>query len=282
MRTQKHGGARPDNRLIALENDLAVLKLVANYGHLRRSEIARGIWPHSTSSVAEKMAFRTVKRLIGGGHLHDRPNSLGGRSLVLTARGVGLLRSHGIEARAGHELSSVGGPHFYHRTLGSRYLIERLAQGHAALGEYALATGRGFIQRRELRDRFGKIPDGLVLIPGHERGYAPNVKAADWVEVESSFKPKQELSKIFDIAWKVGSWLDGAESVLLDRVLFVYDESQRHESSILASLERYCATHPATESVLASIAFVRCELSLPLLWHGHRELSYQELATHGW
>lgn len=223
------------------------------------------------------MSFRTVRRLIESGHLHDRPNSLGGRSLVLTARGAGLLRSHGIDAQQGLSISSVCGPHFYHRTIGTRYLIERLAQGHDAHGEYALATERTSITRTELRERFGKIPDGLVLVPGHERGYPANVQAADWIEVESSFKPRQELFKIFDVAWKVGSWLDGAESVLLDRVLFVYDESQRHESSILASLERYRAKHLATESVLASIAFVRCKLSLPLVWHGHWELTYREL-----
>lgn len=266
-----------DNRVIAYENDLAVLSIVAGYGHLRRSEIARAVWPSSSASVAQKMAYRTVKRLISGGHLRERNNSLGGRSLVLTDRGMAALRVHGIAARAGHELSSVAGPHFYHRTFGTMYLIERSAQGHTAYGEYALSTGRCLLSQSDLRESFGKIPDGLVLVPGNERGYTSEVNAADWIEVESSFKPEKELTKIFDVAWKVGCWLNETSSVILDRVVFVYDRTQHHELSILASLRKYLKQHPATANVLSSIAFARCSLALPLIWRGHEEVTHHAL-----
>lgn len=269
---------RPDNRIVAAQNDLAVLKLLRDFGHLRRSEIARGVWPNSSTTVATKMANRTVRRLREKGYVREKPNSLGGRSLVLTARGATWLQLHGVEAHDGYELSSVAGPHFYHRTLGTRYLLERAAGGHKVFGEYALQKGFGPIGRGELAERFQKLPDGIVLAPGHERGYDRNVIAADWVEVESSYKPEQELSKIFAIAWSVGSWLDAAETIMLDRVLFIYNSRQRHENTILRALQRYLGKHPATNTdLLLSIVLVRCQVGLPLVWQGFSEFDSAHL-----
>lgn len=271
---------RPDNQLVAEQNELAVLKLVRDFGHLRRSEIARGVWPQSSHGVAAKMAQRTVKRLLKKGMLQEKANSLGGRSLVLTARGATELKSWGLEAQDGYELSSVAGPHFFHRTLGTRYLVERAAEGHQVFGEYALQKGFGPIGRGELADRFSKLPDGIVLTPGEERGYEPGVVAADWIEVESSYKPEDELGKIFAIAWKVGSWLNAAETLLLDRVLFVYDSRHRHENMILSSLKRYCAKNPATNpDLLTSVVLVRCEIGLPLVWKDYEEIDSAELLS---
>jgi hypothetical protein len=269
----------PDKRLVAQRNELSILQIVRDYGHLRRSEIARAVWPHSTQGVAEKMAYRTVSRLIESGNLRDRPNSLGGRSVVLTSRGASVLRSVGVQAHDGHELSSVAGPQFYHRTIGTRYLIERSTQGHASYGEYALSKCWAPVGVPEFRARYGKLPDGIVVVPGAERGYDGNVQAADWIEVESSYKPEQELFRIFEVAWKAGTCLGRSESLILDRVVFVYDESQRHENQIVASLKRYMRTHPANETLLSSIVFVRCKLSLPLVWLGHSELDYRQLSV---
>jgi len=270
--------SRPDNRFVAEQNDLAVLKLLRDFGHLRRSEIARGVWPNSSNAVAMKMANRTVHRLREKGYIQEKPNSLGGRSLVLAARGATWLQLHGVEAHDGYELSSVAGPHFYHRTLGTRYLLERAARGHKVFGEYALQKGFGPIGRGELNERFKKLPDGIVLAPGSERGYDSNVIAADWVEVESSYKPEQELSKIFAIAWSVGSWLNAAETLLLDRVLFIYNSRQRHENTILRALQHYLEKHPATNpDLLSSIVLVRCQVGLPLVWEGFQELDSAHL-----
>ena len=270
--------APPDNRLVAEQNDLAVLKLVRDFGHLRRSEIARGVWPKSSVPVAEKMAQRTVKRLLDNGDLLEKPNSLGGRSLVLSSRGATVLNSHGIAAQDGHELSSVAGPHFYHRTLGSRYLLERAARGHQAFGEFALQRGFGPVGRGELNERFTKLPDGIVLTPGIERGYDANVIAADWVEVENTFKAEAELAKILSIAWKVGSWLNAAETLLLDRVVFVYNSRHRHENAILRTLQRHLEKNPATNlDLLSSIVLVRCDVTLPLAFHGYEEFDSAQL-----
>lgn len=269
---------RPNNQLVAEQNDLAVLKLVRDFGHLRRSEIARGVWPRSSLGVAEKMAKRTVRRLLEQGMLQEKPNSLGGKSVVLSARGAMRLRTYGLEAQDGYELSSVAGPHFFHRTLGTRYLIERAAHGEHVYGEYALQKNYGPVGRGELADRFEKLPDGIVLTPGQHRGYDPTLIAADWVEVESSFKPENELAKIFAIAWQVGSWLNSAETLLLDRVLFVYDARHRHENMILSTLRRYLERNPVSSpDLLSSIVLVRCDVGLPLVWHGYTELDSAQL-----
>lgn len=278
MTNKNTSSPRPDNRQVAEQNEIAVLKLVRDFGHLRRIEIARGVWPRSSLAVAEKMAKRTVRRLLEKGLLYERPNSLGGRSLVLSARGVSHLRANGIDAQDGYELSSVAGPHFFHRTLGTRYLIERAARGDHVYGEYALQKNFGPIGRGELRDRFLKLPDGIVLTPGAKRGYDAKIIAADWIEVESSYKPENELGRIFEIAWQVGSWLNTAETVLLDRVLFVYDARQRHENMIRLALQRYLEKHPATNpDLLSSIVMVRCDIGIPLVWKGYVEFDSVQL-----
>lgn len=269
---------RPDNRLVAEQNEFAVLKVVRDFGHLRRIEIARGVWPRSSIDVAFKMAKRTVRRLLDKGMLQEKANSLGGRSLVLASRGAQHLRAHGLDAQDGYELSSVTGPHFFHRTLGTRYLLERAAQGERVFGEYALQKNFGPVGRSELGDRFEKLPDGIVLTPGSKRGYDSKVIAADWIEVESSYKPENELGKIFRIAWQVGSWLNTAETLLLDRVLFVYDSRDRHENAILSSLQRYLAKHPAANpDLLSSIVLVRCEIGIPLVWKTFAEYDSAQL-----
>jgi len=161
---------RPDNRIVAYQNEFKVLKLVRDFGHLRRIEVARGVWARSSLSVAETMAQRTITRLTKSGELFETSNALGGMSLVLGRRGATRLRTRDIEADAGYDLSSVKSGHFKHRSYGTRYLIERIAQGHRAFSEYALSKGWSPITRDQLAARFHKVPDGLVLVPGPERG----------------------------------------------------------------------------------------------------------------
>lgn len=268
-----------DGRVIAERNELSVLELVRNYGHVRRAEVARAVWPHSSELSARLMTQRTVARVLRKGLLLERPNALGGRSLVLGTRGVARLREAGVDAQDGLDLSSVAGPQFFHRTLGTRYLIERAALEHKSYGEYALSKGWAPVGRGEVIERFSKIPDGIVTVCGRVRGYDAHVTAADWLEVESSFKPPEELDRIFGIAWKVGSWLNSAETVLLDRVMFVYDARQRHENAILSALSRYLREHPTQNEalILSSIVLVRCEIALPLVWRGYTELTALEL-----
>lgn len=57
-------------------------------------------------------------------------------------------------------------------------------------GEYATAHGRAPMSRQGLSERFGKLPDGLVV-----RG-----SVVDWVGVEASAKPLVELKNVLRAA----------------------------------------------------------------------------------
>ena len=273
---------RASNRAVAEDNEHSTLGLVHLYGHARRAEIARAIWPESSVRMAGKMAQRTVGRLLGRRQLVDIPNVLGGHSLVLATGGAARLRACGIDARAGGDMSSITGPQFSHRMLGTCYLIERQVQGHNSFGEHAIANGRAPVSRHELERRFHKLPDGLVLLPGVDRGYTGGL-VADWIEVEASRKPDRELRRILALAWEAGAWLDDAHTVMLDRVVFVYDDRHGHEKSITNALQQYILARPPADPslVLSSIALARCKIRTPLVWCGCEEVDGGTLLTSG-
>lgn len=266
---------QPDNRIVADQNELKVLNLVRNFGHLRRAEIARGVWHHSKATVADRMTQRTVARLTKNRELIERSNGSGGKSLLLGRRGASRLREKGFKANTGYDLSSVEGLHYKHRSYATRYLMERIAQGHGAYGEYALANRYCPITRAQLVTTFKKVPDGLVLVPGPDRGWKDNtITAADWIEVENSTKSTEELARILDIAWRIGECLDAAKSVMLDRVVFVFDKTDGHEDRIKKALKTYLRERaPANrDHLLASIFFCRCSVDAPFTWRGCEEV----------
>jgi hypothetical protein len=204
----------------------------------------------------------------------ERRNALGGRSFLLARAGVNRLVSRGLEAEPGYDLSSISGPQFYHRTLGTRYLIERGLSGHDSFGEYALCKGWGPTTHAHLRERFGRTPDGLILVPGSEHGYCIDAPAVDWIEVESSVKPTRELERILSMAWRhLGESLDEQMTMILDRLLFVYSAEQGHELRIVRALKRFASANPCPDQFLASIVLVRCAIDPPLVWRGCEETS---------
>ncbi|HEY4211611.1 MAG TPA: hypothetical protein VGM84_09040 [Steroidobacteraceae bacterium] len=271
------------NHAIAEENELSVLKVTHVFGHTRRTEVARAIWSKSSARMADKMAQRTVRRLIDNRQLVDTPNTLGGHSLILARSGAARLRDCGIDAHQGGDMSSIMGPQFFHRTLGTCYLIHRQTQGHTVYGEHAIAIGQSFVGRQELERRFGKVPDGLVLVSARDHEHIPGRMLAEWVEVESSRKSFHELSRVLDVAWQLGGWLDDAQTVILDRVVFVYDQRQAHEQAIIQALQRYLPTQPPgnTRELLASVALARCRIRSPLIWGGCEEIDGRMLLDAG-
>jgi hypothetical protein len=271
------------SRDVAEENELSALKLVHSYGHVRRTEIACAMWPNSPAPMPTKMAQRTVRRLTRKNQLVDVPNILEGRSLLLAKNGAARLRAWGIDARRGGDMSSIMGAQFAHRMLGTCYLIDREVQGHNSFGEHAIANGQAPVSRHELERRFHKIPDGLVLLPAIDRGYAQGGLVADWIEVESARKSFKELSRILALVWQSGVWLDDSQSIMLDRVVFVYDQRQHHEETISKALARYMLAHPPGDPrlLLSGIAFARCKISAPLVWHGCDEVDGNALLDAG-
>src|SRR5690348_13473651 len=133
----------------------------------------------SKQGTAEILTRRIVARLLTWRFLHELPDPHGGLSLVLTARGATCLREWGVHAQSGSQYS-LNHPNFRHRWVGTRYLIERGALGDEAYGVQSLITERAPVGRAELTQRFGLLPDGLVLM-----GYPTNgtFRLADWVKV---------------------------------------------------------------------------------------------------
>ena len=260
---------RASSQAVAEAKELQTLLLAHRYGHLRRVDVARALWPSSAARVAEKMAHRTVGRLSERGWILEVFNILGGHSLMLAKTGAVQLRARGIYARQGCDMSSITSPDFFHRMLCTCYLIRRQGQGHQSFGEHAITMGQAPARCRELQSRFHKLPDGIVVVPGAERGYEHATSAADWIQAVSSRKPYEELKRIFDLARKSGAWLDDAHTVILDRVVVLYDDRTDQGKSIKQALQRYVAARePSDPSIHSSIWLARCNIRPPLTWCG--------------
>lgn len=270
------------NTLIqAYRNELKVMHLLHRYGHVRQTDIGRAIWPGSSEAAMKSMAHRTLTRLLDAKKVFRAADLYGGYSYLLTARGANLLGSMlADETRSGRGTVSVTGPHFLHRTLGTRYLIEKEVVGLAAHSEYAIYRGLSGISRGKFAKEFKKIPDGLVLARGATRGLDPELTAVDWIEVESSYKPQIERRKILSLSAKLGTWIDRDRKMLLDRIVFVYSSLNPHSRSLLNGIDSYVHEQKITDPhILSNIVLAQCDISLPFVWLGYTEISWLQRQT---
>lgn len=268
---------KKDGRAVAEDNEIKVLMALRHFGHLRKQEIGLAVWPYTTPKSAHVMTWRTVSRLLEKGLVLERPNALGGQSLVLTSRAVTKLKELGVNAQDGYELSSDG-PQFYHRTLGTCYLLEKAQTGNEVFGEYALLKGWGPVEKEFVRDKFKKVPDGLVVYSGEALGLRSDLRAADWLEVESAYKSYDDVSRALRILSRDSS-LNKAGDVVLNKLVFVYDSRQNHEKQLARYLRKFLKENPnlSRELVLNEIVFARCYLDTPFKWHGTEEISALEI-----
>lgn len=270
-----------DGRAVADENEVKVLRAVRHFGHLRRQEIAMAGWPKSSAKSAYIMAWRTVNRLLKNGLLLERQNSLGGRSLVLGSRGVARLRDLDIQSHEGYELA-FDGPQFFHRTLGTAYLLEKARNGDEVFGEYAILRGWSPLSREYTSERFRKIPDGLIVNSGASQGLREGFRVADWIEVESAFKQYDEIKKALSILTK-DSTLTQDGNISLNKLVFVFDSRQRHDRQILRYIKKFLKENPhlSEELVMREIILARCFVDVPFTWHGVQEVSAWDVVSTG-
>ncbi len=216
----------------------ALLTALAQWGHLRCADLARVVWP--SARYAEQMCQRHLCRMLKSGEILCRINSVGTRSFVLTRRGAAMADAIGIEARHGLDLSSVSGATFIHRSIATRFGIERQLQGARVFGEHALSSGRCPINRETLARRFGKLPDLLVV----ERGAV----AADWVEVECAAKPKATIQEALQMTRHWGRELTDSDPHLqFGRLVFVCDGRYNHASRIRKAAREFWSGLGPTE-----------------------------------
>lgn len=266
-----------DGRTVADDNEVRVLTTIRHFGHLRRQEVASAVWPTSSSKSAYVMAARTVRRMLEKGLILERPNSLGGFSLVLAAKGVTRLKDYDIVAQEGYDLA-FNGPQFFHRTLGTNYLIERARAGDEIFGEYALLKSWSPLDKNYVREKFKKIPDGLIVYSGARAGLTGTTRVADWVEVESAFKSYEEVKKALELFTRQ-STLNKEESVLLNKLVFVYDSRHKHDRVLLRYMAKFLKENPSisAEQVLSDIVMARCIVDVPFTWHGVEERTALDL-----
>ncbi|KWU17890.1 hypothetical protein [Burkholderia cenocepacia] len=266
-----------DGRAVADDNELRVLQAVRHFGHLRRQEVATAAWPRSPARSAYVMAWRTIRRMLEQSLLLEKANSLGGYSLVLAAKGVARLRDHDIAAQEGYELA-FNGPQFFHRTLGTNYLLERARAGDSIYGEYALLKGWSPLDKEYVRDRFRKIPDGLIVHSGASAGLRDGTRVADWVEVESAFKPYEEVRKALALL-TMDSQLTRDGGVLLNKLVFVFDSRHKHDRQLMRYISKFLkeVPHLSPDLVLNEIVLARCFVDVPFSWHGVEERTALDL-----
>lgn len=268
-----------DNRIRAHENEIGILSLLHRYGHVRQADIARAIWPTSSRGSAVNSASRTLGRLLRAKQIYRRMNTLGGFSYMLAGPGANRIGTVlGEDARSGRGLTSVDGSQFLHRTLESRYLIEKEIEGFTGYGEYAIYRGVGGFSRDLFAKKFKKIPDGLILVKGATRGYDQEITLVDWLEVEGHYKPPQEREKILDVATKSGTWLDMKRKVMLHRVVFVYLAVNGHQRSLREGIDNFIRAHDIKDPFFFdSIVLAECDVLPPFSWRGYTEKTWLDV-----
>ena len=229
------------------------------------------------------MTSRTLARLLEAKQVFCIGNPLGGYSYLLTWIGANRLGlSIEDEVKSGRGITSVTGPQFIHRTLGTRYLIEKEITGLTTHSEYAIYRGLNGISRKTFAEQFKKIPDGLVFVNGATRGLDPDITAVDWIEVESYYKPRVERRKIIALSGRIGTWLDRSRKLLLDRIVFVYSSMNAHESSLLSGIDSYVREQKITNPhILSRIVLAKCDIRPPFSWVGYTEVSWLQMQDIG-
>ena len=261
-------------REVARVNELKCVKAVAQFGHLRIVELARCVWP--LACYAEQLARRTVARLVAQGLLLARRNALGSMSLCLTRGGAAWLDARGIHAQHTLDLSSVAGSTFFHRTLATRYLIERQVAGYQVAGEYQILRRKLPFSIDGLAKALRKLPDGLVW-----QRKSDGTVAVEIVEQEAAAKARGELEKCLKAAEYVGTSLSKDGTVKVAGLVFVYDRSLNHARRILLAANSMWCGRSATERVTleSRVKLVAVELREPLVWVSSSVVTLHEFRT---
>lgn len=256
------------------------LELLRLFGHMRRSELATAMWPYAPKSSGYVLACRLVNRLLKHKYVLEKTNSLGSKSLALAQAGADYLLLRELSASAGYELA-IAGPQFFHRTLGTCYLLDKRKEQKAVFGEHAILKGYAPWPREYFKRQFTKVPDGLVLYDGAEHGYKDGTMVMDWVEVESAYKPYEELRKALQVL--TTSLGDTPGHISLQRVVFVYDNQQKHEKAVTRAVDRFLREmrqqgRDIDEHYLkANVVLASCTVEPPFVWDGMTETSVWDL-----
>lgn len=133
------------NKRRAAQNELEVLKALANCGWMITRQIASWVWTDSTKHVAINKAQLVLKRLAAKKQVLERQTPVGVKAWVLTEPGADRvnaeLEGQGYSrgwAHHGYDLSTL---HFQKQITVAEYLIEHRMAGLAVVGKAGLRAG---------------------------------------------------------------------------------------------------------------------------------------------
>lgn len=261
-------------------NILVVLLALHLFGHVRRSELMYLLWPNQSTESRNVSASRLFTKMERDGLIDRKLNALGSVSYVLSLRGARIAAPYVPEVvSSGAPIRGMQGSTFFHRTLGTAWLIRKLREGLDVYGEYALAANTHSYRQVDLRRKYGKLPDGLVLRP-HANTDGSQILLADWLEVESSHKRPLNLDSITKIVWQMGEPLAGYDNTYLDRVCFLYTRDSSHENAIVRAVDARLAVSPVddVDALLSSVLMVRAVAQAPLVIQGFEEHTLADIA----
>lgn len=271
----------PNPHAQAAANLYRALVAVHLFGHIRHAELARLVWPEATADTRATAASRFFKKLVTQKYLVKRLNSMGTYSYVLGLRGAMYVGRHLKEgSREGTRISGVQGRGFFHRTLGSAWMVEQLLAGKDVHTEFSVNSGRYAITRQALAARWGKLPDGLVVREELDENGKVLHYLVDWLEVESTHKGLKERSRVMDMIWVLGRPLLDNLPFYLDRLILLYTADSGHEAMLVQSaITRWRQDgHQIDDpkALLGSVLLVAADVSAPLSIRGFNE---QDLYT---
>lgn len=281
-RLRSHLPIKCCGRETARRNELKCLQAIAQYGHLRISDLARSVWP--TARYGEQVARRTVDRLIERGLLLARRNATGfSKSLCLTRVGAAWLDARGVEAQHGTDLSSIAGATFFHRTLSNLHLISRQVEGFHVASEYQILRRKTPFPIDGLVKVLRKLPDGVYWQRGGLGHAAGNAHGVFLAEVEASSKALPELERCLRAAELVGKPLDAQGDYRIAGLTFVFDRELNHAKRVLRAADALWGSRPNAERAALErrIKLVAVQLRDPLVWVSSTEVTLHDFRQRG-
>ncbi len=175
-----------DNRQIAFENELLLLQAINRCAYMRTIEVARLAWPKSSTASGQRMAQRTLSRLLSKGELLHAKGANGTVLYGLSEPGARRLTNElGGEAKSAKDaIRSLA--NFRHRIMCNRAFVDaEIAERRPNWTEHEILSQRGAIFQW-----LGKRPDLLVW------SEAGGASGWWWIEVEHSRRNGKEMLRL--------------------------------------------------------------------------------------
>jgi hypothetical protein len=168
----------------------------------------------------------------------------------------------------------VSGSTFFHRTLATRFLIERQIAGQHVAGEYLILRRKLTFPIEALTRKIRKLPDGFCW-----SRMADGSMGVEFVEQEASAKARAELEKCLRAAELHGHRLDSPGKYRVAGLVFVFDRELNHAHRILLAATSLRGSKSNGERIALErrVKLVSVELRDPLLWVSSKVTTLHDL-----